>query len=113
MFNIQNAKQYDSCIVVEGSVDAMFIHQSGFPNVVATLGSKVSEYQYKLLRRYFDKIIIFSDNDEAGEQMKHDILDACSGKELYTVTLPEDRKDAGDMTETEIKLTLTNKQIHI
>jgi DNA primase len=113
LFNIQNAKQYDSCIVVEGSVDAMFIHQSGFPNVVATLGSKVSEYQYKLLRRYFDKIIIFSDNDEAGEQMKHDILDACSGKELYTVTLPEDRKDAGDMTETEIKLTLTNKQIHI
>lgn len=113
LFNIQNAKQYDSCIVVEGSVDAMFIHQAGFPNVVATLGSRVSDFQYKMLRRYFDSITIFSDNDDAGEQMKHDILDACRGKELYTVKLPEDRKDAGDMTEEEIKLTLTNKQIHI
>lgn len=113
LFNIQNAKQYDSCIVVEGSVDAMFIHQAGFPNVVATLGSRVSEFQYKMLRRYFDSITIFSDNDDAGEQMKHDILDACRGKELYTVTLPEDRKDAGEMTEQEIKLTLENKQIQI
>jgi DNA primase len=113
LFNIQNAKQYNSCIVVEGSVDAMFIHQAGFPNVVATLGSRVSEYQYKLLRRYFDSITIFSDNDDAGEQMKHDILNACRGKELYTVKLPEDRKDAGEMSDDEIKITLTNKQIHI
>lgn len=113
LFNIQNAKQYSDCIVVEGSVDAMFIHQAGFPNVVATLGSRVSDYQYKMLRRYFDSITIFSDNDEAGEQMRCDILDACRGKELYTVKLPADRKDAGDMTEEEIKNTLTNKQIHI
>jgi DNA primase len=113
LFNIQNAKQYDSCIVVEGSVDAMFIHQAGYPNVVATLGSKVSDFQYKMLRRYFDKIVIFSDNDDAGNQMKSDILNACRGKELYTVKLPEDRKDAGDMSEEEIAITLTNKQIHI
>lgn len=113
LFNIQNAKQYDSCIVVEGSVDAMFIHQAGFPNVVATLGSKVSDFQFKLLRRYFDKIIIFSDNDDAGNQMRDDILNACNGKELYTVKLPADRKDAGEMSRDEITFTLENKQIHI
>lgn len=113
LFNIQNAKQHDACIVVEGSVDAMFVHQAGFPNVVATLGSKISEYQFKLLRKYFDKIIIFSDNDEAGEQMRDDILDACVGKELYTVTLPEDKKDPGEMTKTEIIKTIENKTLHI
>jgi DNA primase len=113
LFNIQNAKSYNSCIIVEGSIDAMFIHQAGFPNVVATLGSRVSEYQYKLMRRYFDSITIFSDNDAAGEQMKHDILNACSGKELYTVELPADKKDAGEMTQEEIINTLTNKKIHI
>jgi DNA primase len=113
LFNIQNAKAYNSCIIVEGSIDAMFIHQAGFPNVVATLGSRVSEYQYKLMRRYFDSITIFSDNDAAGEQMKHDILNACSGKELYTVELPADKKDAGEMTQEEIINTLTNKKIHI
>lgn len=113
LFNIQNAKQHDACIVVEGSVDAMFVHQSGFPNVVATLGSKISEYQFKLLRKYFDQIIIFSDNDEAGEQMRDDILDACVGKELYTVTLPEHKKDPGEMTKTEIIKTIENKTLHI
>jgi 5S rRNA maturation endonuclease (ribonuclease M5) len=113
LFNIQNAKQYNSCIVVEGSIDAMFIHQAGFPNVVATLGSKVSDFQFKLLKKYFDSIIVFSDNDEAGEYMKRDILFACSGKDLYTVQLPADKKDAGEMTQEEIINTLTNKQSHI
>ena len=113
LFNIQNAKKYNSCIIVEGSIDAMFIHQAGFPNVVATLGSKVSEYQYKLMKRYFDSITIFSDNDEAGKQMEHDILSACIGKELHTVELPADKKDAGEMTQEEIINTLTNKQSHI
>ena len=113
LFNIQNAKQYNSCIVVEGSIDAMFIHQAGFPNVVATLGSKVSDFQFKLLKKHFDSIIVFSDNDEAGEYMKRDILFACSGKDLYTVQLPADKKDAGEMTQEEIINTLTNKQSHI
>lgn len=113
LFNIQNAKKYDSCIVVEGSVDAMFIHQAGYPNVVATLGSKISEYQFKMLKKYFDQIIIFSDNDDAGKQMMNDILDACVGKELYTVALPADKKDAGEMTKTEIIKSIENKTLHI
>lgn len=113
LFNIQNAKHHNSCIVVEGSVDAMFIHQAGFPNVVATLGAKVSDIQFQMLKKYFDSITIFSDNDDAGNDMRDAILDRCSGKELYTVTLPPDRKDAGDMTQQEIVKTLQNKQIHI
>ena len=88
-------------------------HQSGYPNVVATLGSKISDYQFKMLKKYFDQIIIFSDNDEAGKQMMDDILGACVGKELYTVTLPEDKKDAGEMTKTEIIQTIENKTLHI
>ena len=113
LFNIQNAKHHNSCIVVEGSIDAMFIHQAGYPNVVATLGAKVSDYQYKIMKRYFDSIIIFSDNDEAGEHMKHAILEACSGKELSTVELPADKKDAGEMTQEQIIKAITNKTIHI
>jgi 5S rRNA maturation endonuclease (ribonuclease M5) len=65
------------------------------------------------MKRYFDSIIIFSDNDEAGEHMKHAILEACSGKELYTVELPADKKDAGEMTQEQIIKAITNKTIHI
>jgi hypothetical protein len=45
--------------------------------------------------------------------MKHAILEACSGKELYTVELPADKKDAGEMTQEQIIKAITNKQIHI
>ena len=113
IFNIQNAKHYNECIITEGSTDAMAIHQAGYPNVVATLGAMVSQHQFMMIRKYFDSVIIFSDNDEAGQQMRRDILEACSGKELYTVELPDSKKDAGEMTQEEITQTLNKKTIYI
>jgi len=113
LFNIQNAKHHNECIITEGSTDAMAIHQAGYPNVVATLGAMVSQHQFTMIRKYFDSVIIFSDNDEAGQQMRRDILEACSGKELYTVELPDSKKDAGEMTQEEITQTLNKKTIYI
>lgn len=113
LFNIQNAKYHSECIITEGSLDAMAIHQAGYPNVVATLGAMVSQQQFAMMKKYFDSIVIFSDNDEAGEQMRRDILEACSGKELYTVELPESKKDAGEMTQEEIINTLNKKTNYI
>ena len=52
LFNIQNAKNYSEVIVVEGSVDAMKVHEAGFPNVVATLGAQVSKNQITLMKKY-------------------------------------------------------------
>lgn len=113
LFNIQNAKNYDSVIVVEGSVDAMKVHQAGFPNVVATLGAQVSVQQVKLLKKYFDKIIIFSDNDDAGKAMKDAIISSCCGKEIYSAEVPEGAKDPGELSVEEIQKSIDNKKIII
>ena len=51
LFNLCNAKTFDDVIVVEGSLDAMKIHQAGYPNVVATLGAIITEDQMELLKR--------------------------------------------------------------
>lgn len=110
LFNIQNAKKYDSCIIVEGSVDAMMVHQAGFPNVVSTLGAQVSANQVKMLKRCFDKIIIFSDNDDAGFAMRDDIIDLCRGKDLYTVENNTGCKDPGEMTSMQIQEIINNKK---
>ena len=110
LFNIQNAKKHDSCIIVEGSTDAMKVHQSGFPNVVATLGAKLSDKQLVILRKYFDEIIIFSDNDEAGAEMASAIIVGCQGKRMYKAQIPSDLKDPGEMTEQQIKEAITNKK---
>jgi len=103
LFNLNHAKMYESAIVVEGSVDAMSVHQAGFPNVVATLGATVTKEHTALLRRYFNKIIIFGDNDEAGRSMMDIIINECNSLELSVVRYPgPEVKDPGDMSEEQI-----------
>jgi DNA primase len=109
LFNIQNAKAHPSCIIVEGSVDAMMVHQAGFPNVVATLGAQVSEYQIKMIKKYFDEIIILSDNDEAGNHMAGAIIKSCVGKLISKAEIPVGKKDPGEMNKEEITQSIQNK----
>jgi DNA primase len=113
LFNLQNAKHHSDVIVVEGSVDAMKVHEAGFPNVVATLGAQVSDFQSKLLRKYFDTITIFSDNDSAGDAMKSAIMGLCRGKNIFTAQISEGCKDPGDMNTIQIQNSINNKQITI
>lgn len=109
LFNLNNAKMSDSVYVCEGSLDAIRIAQSGYINVVATLGAQVSEKQIKMLRRYFDEINIFSDNDDAGHSMRDAIINGCRGKRMYQVPIPDGLKDPGDMTVDQIHNAIQNK----
>ena len=111
LFNIQNAKTYSSCIITEGSIDAMMVHQSGYPNVVSTLGAQVTSAQIKMMKKYFDSIVIFSDNDEAGDAMRRAIIDLCRGKEIYTVENSTGLKDPGEMNTQQIQHIIENKKL--
>lgn len=113
LLNLNNAKQYDSVIVVEGSLDHIKVHQAGFPNVVSTMGSTFTQNQVDLLNKYFSKIIIFADNDDAGHKMKCGIMESCPQKDIWVVQYSGDAKDPGDMTEPEIKQTINNRITHL
>jgi DNA primase len=113
LFNIHNAKNYNSVIVVEGSVDCMFVHQAGYPNVVATLGAAVSKNQGNMIRRFFDKVILFCDNDEAGMAMRCAMIEMCRGKEISVARIPEGVKDPAEMTKEQIAEAINNKEIII
>lgn len=54
-------------IVVEGYMDAIAAHQFGFRNVVASMGTALTEAQARLLRRGVDRIILALDADAAGQ----------------------------------------------
>ena len=110
LFNIQNAKKFDECIVVEGSLDCAKVIQAGYKNCVATLGAKVSENQSSMLRKWFDKIIIFSDRDDAGDAMCDAIIRSCEGKDLSRMIIPDHAKDPCEMSEQEIQKSYQNKQ---
>ena len=115
LFNIHRAKKIgDHVIVVESNFDAIRIHQAGFPNVVATLGGFLSPDQHHLLNRYFNHITIMTDNDKAGRDLGYSIASKLRNKDLlwasyeYGKIYPHDAKDAGDMTDEEIKTCIKN-----
>lgn len=114
LFNIQNAKKFNNVIVVESNFDAIRIHQAGFPNVVATLGGFLSTEQHSILNRYFNRITIMTDNDEAGRQLGMSIANKLRNKDIlwasfeYGKVYPHNAKDAGDMSDEEIVSCIKN-----
>lgn len=65
-FVIKNNKSR-TIIIVEGYMDCISLHQYGFSNVVASLGTALTINQAKLLKRHVDKVIISFDADFAGQ----------------------------------------------
>ena len=65
--NIAKKNPMDRIIIVEGYMDAISLWQRGITNVVASLGTALTEAQGRLLRRYANKIIIGYDSDGAGQ----------------------------------------------
>ena len=70
LFALNLAKQSDSkkIILVEGYMDAISLYQRGFNNVVASLGTALTEEQGRLLRRYSEQVILSYDSDGAGQE---------------------------------------------
>lgn len=58
----------NSVILVEGALDCVWLHQNGFKNTVAILGSNLSETQYKLLTGLCKQVFIMMDGDEGGSK---------------------------------------------
>ena len=69
LFGLNVAKRNDTkqIIIVEGYMDAISLYQRGITNVVASLGTALTEPQGRLLRRHSEKIILGYDADGAGQ----------------------------------------------
>ncbi len=115
MFNIHRAKRIGGqVIIVESTFDAIRVHQAGFPNVVATLGGHISHDNISLLNRYFNRIILMTDSDQAGRELGMTIASRMRNKDIlwashsYGKIYPNNAKDAGDMTDEEISACIKN-----
>lgn len=54
-------------ILVEGNIDVITLHQAGFDNTVATMGTALTEEHARLIERYAKELVLCYDNDAAGE----------------------------------------------
>ena len=75
-------------VLVEGQIDVITMHQYGFDQTVATLGTALTYEHVPELKRYTDKIIVCFDGDEAGEKATLRSLDILKDFQVKIVTLP-------------------------
>lgn len=70
LFALQFAKNkaQGQLILVEGYMDVIALHQAGFENAVATLGTALTQEQATVIKRYCDEVVICYDADEAGQK---------------------------------------------
>jgi DNA primase len=66
--NFAKKSKSDSIILCEGNLDVISLHQAGFTNAVAGLGTALTEEQAHLLSHYAGEIFICYDSDEAGQK---------------------------------------------
>ena len=100
----------DTIIIVEGILDALWLHQEGFPNAQSILGNEISKDQVKYLKSKAKNFIVMTDNDSGGEQAIKRIKDFMGRDvKLFSVQYPSGKKDAQECTREEIEDMIANK----
>lgn len=89
----------EQAVVVEGYMDALIPHQAGVGNVVANLGTALTDRQVRLLSRYAKEVVLIYDADTAGQLAAERSLEMFLAQQLHVrvATIPEG-KDPCDYT---------------
>lgn len=94
-------------ILCEGSLDVIRLHQMGFRNAVAILGSGISKKQLRLIAKINPRrVYLFFDKDSAGVENIADARAIITRIPLFVVRFPKHRSDPAEMTGEEIERSL-------
>ncbi len=80
--NLAKNTKRGSILLVEGNVDVVTLHQAGFDNAVASMGTALTTEQTRLISRYAKEIVICYDNDPAGKKATERALDLLKNSEF-------------------------------
>jgi len=101
-YNINSTVGYDTCIITEGEMDVLALHEAGIKNAIsvpngATLNSNNLDYLDNCIDYFEDKekVILAVDNDEPGLALQQELIRRL-GAEVCFLTTFEDCKDAND-----------------
>lgn len=91
LYGLYQAKQSiakkDCCILVEGYMDVISMHQSGVENVVASSGTSLTSQQVSLIHRFTSNVIVIYDSDAAGIKASLRGIDMLLGEGLNVKVL--------------------------
>ena len=75
--NIARSSTKDQVILCEGYMDVITMHQAGFKNAVASLGTAFTEEQALLLKRFTKELVLMYDSDAAGVSAALRAIEIC------------------------------------
>ena len=101
-YNINSIVGYDYCVITEGEMDVLALHEAGIPNAIsvpngATLNSNNLDYLDNCID-YFedkDKVILAVDSDEAGQALQSELVRRLGAEVCYLASF-DDCKDANE-----------------
>ena len=99
LMNFAKRNKQEKIIIVEGYMDAIALQKSGFDNVVASLGTALTDDQARLLKKYTDNVIICYDQDSAGQNATLRGLDILNRRGINVKVLKLDKDDVKDPDE--------------
>jgi DNA primase len=107
--------KWDQLIVVEGYKAAMWMVKHGWNHTVATMGTKMTDAQERLIRRFGADVFIFTDNNDPGQEAASYWSKrlARSTFPVYRVHYPsycEETAQPDDLTEEELEEVLRNSE---
>lgn len=80
--NFAKATKRPNLILVEGNIDVITLHQAGFDNVVATMGTALTADHARILSRYAKELVLCYDNDAAGKKSTERVLGILKNADL-------------------------------
>ena len=120
LYGLYQAKQaivkHNKCILVEGYLDVISMHQSGIENVVASSGTSLTDGQIRLIHRFTDNVTVIYDGDAAGIKASLRGIDMLlrEGLNIKVLLLPDgDDPDsfAQSHTSTEVEEYIASNEV--
>ena len=114
-YNINSIVGYEYCIITEGEMDVLALHEAGIPNVIsvpngATLNNNNLDYLDNCIDYFEDKekIILAVDSDEAGQALQSELVRRLGAEVCYLATF-DDCKDANEYLQKHGKEKLVQR----
>ena len=88
-------------ILVEGNMDVITLHQAGFDNAVATMGTALTDEHIGILAKYTKELVLCYDNDGAGLEATQRALGLLKNADLSVkvLQLPRRRTESGELVK--------------
>ena len=97
-------------IIVEGPLDAIWLHQHGYTTAVGLMGAYCSRTQVELLRQLGSDVMLALDNDKAGQEAAERLADSLSNEFAVSLIPPYRGKDVQELDKDQLDVVLSNPE---